>query len=68
MFFEAEVVGFERAGSLDVEGIVEQDGAEHEALGVDVGGEALFGKVAHRHVESLTLRQPEARVNEFSFG
>ena len=68
MFFEAEVAGFERAGSLDVEGIVEQDGAEHEALGVDVGREALFGGVGHRHAESLTLRQPEARVNEFSFG
>ena len=35
MLFQAEVVGFERAGRLHVKGVVEQDGAEHEALGID---------------------------------
>ena len=37
MLLQAEIVGFERARDLDVEGVVEQDGAEHEAFGVYVG-------------------------------
>ena len=45
VLFEAEVVGFERAGRLDVEAVVQQDGAEHEALGIDIGGETFFGGV-----------------------
>jgi hypothetical protein len=55
MFFEAEVFGLEGAGGLDVEGVVEEDGAEHETLGVDVGGEAFLDGVADRHAESPTL-------------
>ena len=45
-FSQAEVVGLERAGGLDEEAVVEQDGAEHEALGVDIGGETFLDGVA----------------------
>ena len=38
VLLQAEVVGLERAGGLDVEAVVQQNGAEHEALGVHIGG------------------------------
>jgi hypothetical protein len=47
MFFEAEVVGLERAGGLDVKGVVEEDGPEHEALGIDIGRKTFLGGIAH---------------------
>ena len=46
VLFQAEVVGLERAGGLDVEAVVEQNGAEHEALGIDIGGKTLLDGIA----------------------
>ena len=42
VFFEAEIVGLEFTGGLYIKAIVEQDGAEHETLGIDVAGQALI--------------------------
>ncbi len=42
VLLQAEIVGFERAGGLNVEAVVEQDGAENESLGVGIGGKTLF--------------------------
>src|ERR1019366_6852312 len=55
MLLQAEVLGFESAGGLDVESVVEEDGAEHEALGVYVGRKSLLGGVHYRHAESPKL-------------
>jgi len=41
---KAEVVGLERAGGLDVQNVVEQNRAEHESLGVYIGGKTLFNR------------------------
>ncbi len=41
VLLQAEVVGFERSGGLDIQAVVEQDGAEHEALGIDVRGKTF---------------------------
>ena len=38
VLFEAEIVGLERSGGLNVEAVVQQNGAEHESLGVDIRG------------------------------
>ena len=35
MLFQAEVVGLQLTGGLYIKAVVEQDGPEHEALGVD---------------------------------
>ena len=48
VLLQAEVVGLERAGGLDVEAVVEQDGAEHEALGVDIGGQSFLSCVVRQ--------------------
>ena len=45
VLLQAEIVGLQGAGGLDVEAVVEQDGAEHEAFGVHVGGKAFFDGV-----------------------
>jgi hypothetical protein len=45
MLLQGEVIGLEGAGGLDVEGVVEEDGAEHEAFGVYVGGETFLHSV-----------------------
>ena len=45
MLLQAEVVGLEGARGLDVEAVVQQDGAEHEALGVDIGRETFLNRV-----------------------
>ena len=45
VLLQAEIVGLERAGGLDVEAVVQQNGAEHEALGVDIRGQTFFGGV-----------------------
>ena len=42
MLLQAEVVGFERAGYLDVERVVHQNRAQDEAFGVEIGGEPTF--------------------------
>ncbi len=42
VLLQAEVFGFERAGYLDVERVVHEDGAEDEAFGVEIGGESTF--------------------------
>ena len=42
VLFQAEVVGFERAGYLDVERVVHQNGAQDEAFGVEIGRESTF--------------------------
>ena len=42
MLLQAEVVGFERAGYLDIERVVHEDGAKDEAFGVEVSGESTF--------------------------
>jgi len=47
MLFEAEVVGLERTGGLDVEGVVEEDGPEHEALGIDVRRKTFLRGIGH---------------------
>ena len=49
VLLQAEVVGLEGAGGLDVETVVEQDRAEHESLGIHVGGKTFFGHVGSRH-------------------
>ena len=35
VLFQAEIVGLQLAGGLYIKAVVEQDGPEHEALGVD---------------------------------
>jgi hypothetical protein len=42
VLLEAEVFGFERAGYLDVERVVHEDGAEDEAFGIEIGGKSTF--------------------------
>ena len=63
VLLQAEVVGFQRAGGLDVEAVVEQDGAEHEALGIDIGGKTLFHgvSVSGRHGAIHSAYGSEAR-------
>ena len=51
MLLQAEVVGLQRAGGLDVQSVVEQDGAEHEPLGVYISGKALVGGIGDGHDE-----------------
>ncbi len=48
MLLQAEVVGFERAGDLDVERVVHQDRAQDEALGVEIGRESAFERDVRR--------------------
>ena len=45
VFLQAEVVGLERSGGLDVKRVVQQDRAEHEPLGIEIGRQALFGDI-----------------------
>ena len=42
VLFQAEVVGLERAGHLKIDGVVQQNRAEHEALGIDIGGQTFL--------------------------
>ena len=49
MLLQAEVVGLEGAGGLDVQTVVEQNRPEHESLGIHVGGKTFFGHVGSRH-------------------
>ena len=42
MLLQAEVFGLQRAGHLDVERVVHQDGAQDEAFGVEIGGKPAF--------------------------
>ena len=57
VLFQAEVVGFERAGHLDVERVVHQDGAQDEAFGVQIGGKSLFKRdVSVRSHTPVVLR------------
>ena len=48
MLLQAEVFGFERAGYLDVERVVHEDGAQDETFGVEIGGESTFERDVRR--------------------
>ncbi len=52
VLLQAEIVDLERAGRLYVEAVLQQNGAEHEALGVYIRGQAFLGSVMRRHRES----------------
>ena len=48
MLLQAEVFGFERARDLDVKRVVHENGAQDEAFGVEIGGEATFERDVRR--------------------
>ncbi len=58
VLLQAEVFGFERAGDLDIERVVHQDGAEDETLGVEIYRQTSFeGDVrSSSHVQGTVLQ------------
>jgi hypothetical protein len=47
VLFEAEIVGLDRAGGLDVKRVVEENGPEHEALGIDIRRKTFLRGIGH---------------------
>ena len=67
MGFQAEVVGLERAGGLDIVGIVHEDGAEDETLRVQIRGKAFFEDNSRRRhdVVSTTVHGAQTALAIF---
>jgi hypothetical protein len=49
MLFETEVLGFQGTGALHEKTMVEEDAAEHETLGVLIGGQTFVDSVLDGH-------------------
>ncbi len=57
MLFQAEIVGFEHPGHLNVERVIHQDGAQNEALRVGIGREPAFERNVNSSHKKPTVLQ-----------